>query len=267
MTATTRRRDTVQEFRFLGVRVSAMTVSDWLGAVEDAIETRRQLVMVGQNLHSVYLAARDERLRELQERADHIRVDGIPLILIGRLLGYPLKLIHRSGFMDLYKPLMLRAREMDWKIYYLGARPEVLERGLATIRASFPGIAIRGSSGYFDPSDPNQSVRIIEDINRNRTDLLIVGMGMPRQEHWILENLCRIDASAIVASGAAMDYIAGAVPMAPRWLSSLGLEWIYRLLQEPRRLWHRYLIEPLYVIRLVGPELIQRLAIARRGRQ
>jgi N-acetylglucosaminyldiphosphoundecaprenol N-acetyl-beta-D-mannosaminyltransferase len=85
---------------------------------------------------------------------------------------------------------------------------------------------------------------VLEEINRIRPQLLLIGMGMPRQEHWVYDNLEHLAANAIVLSGACFDYIAGAIPTPPRWMGQIGLEWLYRLATEPRRLWRRYLLEP-----------------------
>jgi N-acetylglucosaminyldiphosphoundecaprenol N-acetyl-beta-D-mannosaminyltransferase len=91
----------------------------------------------------------------------------------------------------------------------------------------------------------------LAEIERFRPDILMVGMGMPRQEHWIVENLEHIHAHAILTSGACMDYLAGVVPIAPRWMGRFGVEWMFRLWSEPSRLWQRYLLEPWFLLMLL----------------
>lgn len=250
----------ITEYRFLGARMHAMTVTDWLEAVRTAVETRSRVMMVGQNVHSVYLLHRDPEFRELQERADYVRVDGLPLIVMGRILGLKLQREHRSGFMDLAWPLFDMAEAGGWKVFYLGTTERSLAAGLERIRASYPRLLIDGADGHFDAARGSAENRErLERIREFAPDLLILGMGMPRQERWLLANSGDLNVPAIVASGAAMDYISGATAAAPRWLSGLGLEWVFRLASEPRRLWHRYLLEPWFVLWLFLGELAKRL--------
>lgn len=241
----------IPELRFLGVRMHAMTVEAWLDAVDVAVRTRNNCMMVGQNLHSVYLCHHDETLSRAQEEAQYVRIDGLPLIWMGRILGLPLSRRHRSGFMDLAWRLFERAETEGWKVYYLGAEPGVAERGAAVIRARYPKLELAFDHGHFDASDGSrENFERIAAIRAWAPDLLIVGMGMPRQERWMAGHRDALDVPAMVASGAAMDFIAGKAKAAPRWLSALGLEWLFRLLAEPTRLWRRYLVEPWFVFGL-----------------
>jgi len=254
----------IPEYRFLGVRMHAMTVEAWLDAVAAAVRTRSRCMMVGQNLHSVYLCHHDATLARAQEEAQYVRIDGLPLIWMGRLLGLPLSRRHRSGFMDLAWPLFERAEAEGWKVYYLGAEPGVAERGAAVIRARFPQLALAFDHGHFDATDGSpENQRRLAAIRAFAPDLLIVGMGMPRQERWMARYRDALDVPAMVASGAAMDFIAGKAKAAPRWLSALGLEWAFRLLAEPTRLWRRYLVEPWFVVGLFVRDL--RARRSRRG--
>jgi len=245
----------IPEYRLLGTRMHSMTIEDWLGVVQQAASTGRRRIMVGQNLHSVYLVHHDSDLAAAQRLVDYVRIDGLPLVLFGRALGHPVTTRHRSGFMDLLDPLMARAATNGWRIYYLGSKPGVAARGADLLRARHPGLVIESDHGYFDPDDAAENGAVIDRVNAFRPDVLIVGMGMPRQERWILRNHQRLSASAIVASGAAIDYVAGEIRTAPRWLSAVGLEWLFRLLAEPKRLWRRYLVEPWFVLALFAKDL------------
>jgi N-acetylglucosaminyldiphosphoundecaprenol N-acetyl-beta-D-mannosaminyltransferase len=236
----------------------AMTIEDWVEVVQEAASTSRRRIMVGQNLHSVYLVHRDPDLAAAQRLADFVRIDGLPLVAFARMLGHAVTTRHRSGFMDLLDPLLARLDANGWTVYYLGSKPGVVERGLEVLRGRYPNARLEGAHGYFDPDDPAQNDTVIDRINAVRPHVLVVGMGMPRQERWILRNHDRLHAPAIVASGAAIDYVAGVVPTAPRWLSAVGLEWAFRLLAEPKRLWRRYLVEPWFVLALFVRDLSAR---------
>lgn len=258
---------TIPEYRLLGTRVHALTVQDWLDVVDEAASTGIRRIMVGQNLHSVYLCEREPDLAEVQEMVDYVRIDGLPLVAFCRLLGMPVTIRHRSGFMDLLDPLMRRATDRGWRVFYLGSKPGVAARGADLLRERFPGLRIDTAHGYFDPTDAAANEAVVETINHFRPHVLVVGMGMPRQERWIRTNHERLDAPAIVASGAAMDYVAGEVATAPRWLSALGLEWLFRLAAEPGRLWRRYLVEPWTILGLFARDLRTRYGSGRVRRE
>lgn len=147
-----------------------------------------------------------------------------------------------------YEPLMEEAANKSWRIFYLGSKPGVAEQGAVILRRKFPGLKIACSHGYFDTSEESEeNLTVIKAINDYKPHVLMVGMGMPRQEHWISQNLERIQPNAILTSGACLDYVAGAIPTPPRWMGRMGLEWLYRLLTEPTRLWRRYLLEPWFL--------------------
>jgi len=144
------------------------------------------------------------------------------------------------------------AARKAWRVFYLGSAREVSIKAADILRARFPGLYFRTHHGYFNAqfdSEPNKQVLAI--IRDYRPHILFVGMGMPRQEQWIQENRSEIEANVILTSGATLDYIAGAKRMAPRWMGAIGLEWAFRLATEPRRLAHRYLVEPWGLVRAV----------------
>jgi N-acetylglucosaminyldiphosphoundecaprenol N-acetyl-beta-D-mannosaminyltransferase len=129
------------------------------------------------------------------------------------------------------------------------------------LESRFPELRMETRHGHFDP-DPKgaQSRQVVETINRYRPGILMVGMGMPLQEHWIIDHLEQLDADVILNVGAYIDYIAGVIPTPPRWMGRVGLEWLYRLASEPRRLWRRYLLEPWFLSGIIAREALQRAA-------
>ena len=251
-------------YSLLGVEVHALTIDHLNKVIAEVIQTGCRLVIANHNLHSVYLYRRDPKMRTFFEQAGVIHIDGMPLVWIGRLLGYPLGRQHRVTYVDWIGPLMEEAARHDWGIFYLGSKPGVAQRGAEVLRQRFPGLRIETHHGYFNrrpESDENRA--ILERIAAFAPQILMVGMGMPRQEYWILDDLPQISANVILPSGAAIDYVAGAIPTPPRWMAKLGLEWFYRLMSESRRLWRRYLVEPWF---LLGP-LVLDLWVQRVSRQ
>jgi N-acetylglucosaminyldiphosphoundecaprenol N-acetyl-beta-D-mannosaminyltransferase len=229
----------------MGLEVNPISDAGVVSLVSDAIRNRYHIVVANHNLHSVYLWHREERMRLFYANADYTQIDGMALILLARFLGMPLKRADRAAVLDFFPLLASMAVEQGWRIFYVGSRLGVAALGATLARQEYPGLNIRTHHGYLD-ADENK--KVIAEINAYQPQILMVGMGMPKQEYWILENRDRIEANVIFPVGAFMDYRAGKIPTAPRWLASLYLEWAYRLLSEPRRLRRRYLVEPWYVV-------------------
>jgi N-acetylglucosaminyldiphosphoundecaprenol N-acetyl-beta-D-mannosaminyltransferase len=235
-------------FDLLGIRLNRMTAHDLVDVVEQAVDNKRRCVIGNHNLHSLYLWIHEPKMRGLFSIADYINIDGMSLVLLGRLFGCPFKPQHRTNYIDLLPLLTEEATRRGWKFFYLGSRPGVAEKAAERLRRRYPGLQIATRSGYFEAGRftiENQSV--LAEIRRYAPDVLLVGMGMPRQEIWISENLEDITAHTIFCCGGLMDLVAGEIPTAPRWLGPLGLEWLYRLCSEPTRLWKRYLLEPWFI--------------------
>jgi N-acetylglucosaminyldiphosphoundecaprenol N-acetyl-beta-D-mannosaminyltransferase len=238
---------------FLGLTLQPKSMLEMNDLVEQGIRGRHKWIIANHNLHSVYLFHKHARLREFYARAHWTYLDGMPLVALGRLYGYPLQREHRVTNADWTYPLMKLAAGRGWRVFNLGSPRHVAEKGAAELRKLYPTLQIEVSDGYFDARrDSAENEALVERINAYRPDLLMVGMGMPRQEFWTQENFARLDAHVILSSnGAALDYVAGAVPTPPRWAGRIGLEWIFRLANEPRRLFTRYLIEPWYILLLL----------------
>jgi len=233
-------------FVVCGTYVHALNVDELTDVVAHTVQQSAKRVFGNHNLHSLYLYFTDGRMKEFYRFvADYVHVDGMSLVVLGRLCGVPIRREHRVTYVDWIDLLMRRAHRDGWRVFYVGSKPGVAERGAAILRCRFPGLAIETMHGYFEPKAGTADTgEVLTRIRRYRPNLLLVGMGMPRQEHWVLDNLDQIDANAILMSGAAMDYIAGAVRTPPRWAGRCGLEWFFRLCHEPKRLWRRYLLEP-----------------------
>jgi N-acetylglucosaminyldiphosphoundecaprenol N-acetyl-beta-D-mannosaminyltransferase len=256
----------VRSAELCGVRVDALSIVDIERLIAQAVADARQIAIGHHNLHSVRLVANDARMRAFYEQADWVHVDGMGIVAMARLLGLPLRPADRVTYVDLVTPLLQAAQRHRWRVAFLGWRPEVVERARVVLRGRYPTLEQFYHHGYFDPSpDSAEDARVVEAVNAFAPDLLLVGMGMPRQEHWILEHRPLLRASAILPAGACLDYVAGAVPTPPRVLGRTGLEWLYRLVCEPRRLWRRYLVEPWFVARLLARELADQATEVRRG--
>lgn len=254
-------------YRLLGVWANAFTLDSLLETVADSVadtvadtaarpDPPPQAIIGSHNLHSIYLYHHDPKTRRFFDQAAHyIFIDGMPFIWWGRALGYPLRREHRLTCVDWVPPFMARAAAEGWRVFCLGNRPGVAETGAQKFRAWNPGLVIETRHGYFKTEGEIQAA--LDLINAWSPDVLLVGMGMPRQEHWILDYHARLNVRCIITVGAAMDYFAGAIPTPPRWMGRIGLEWLARLWAEPRRLARRYLVEPWFLLPGMAADLRQ----------
>jgi N-acetylglucosaminyldiphosphoundecaprenol N-acetyl-beta-D-mannosaminyltransferase len=249
----------IRRYHFLETCVDVMTLEDILEAVASGISAPGKSIIGHQNLHSVYLIRTCRSMRHFYQFATRIHIDGMALVWIARILGHPVDRRHRVTWVDLIHPLMEEAERSGWRVFFLGSSPGVGTRAVEVLRSEYPNLEIAALHGYFDAhSSSRENHAVLTQINEYKPDVLLVGMGMPRQEGWVVSELQRIDARVIMTCGAVMDYIAGTVPTPPRWMGSIGLEWLYRLVGEPRRLFRRYLIEPWFVLPLFLKELRSR---------
>jgi N-acetylglucosaminyldiphosphoundecaprenol N-acetyl-beta-D-mannosaminyltransferase len=183
-------------------------------------------------------------------------VDGMGVILLGRLLGLPLQRDQRITAVDWLRPVLRMCRAREWRVFFLGARPGVAARAAEVLNGEIPGLQLEVAHGYFDVTPGSaENEAILNRIATYRPEVLIVGMGMPRQEHWIADHLDRIAAGAILNQGGFLDYVAGITVTPPRWTGRTGFEWLARLLADPPRLWRRYLVEPWELAPLVLRDL------------
>ncbi len=234
-------------YKLLGVEVNSFNLEGLLQIIGTFVYNKKRAIISSQNIHSIYIFHRNTFLQQLQ-RISIKRIDGMPIVYCGRLLGYPLKKDNRITWVDLIRPLMQRAADNKWKVFYLGADEATISKGVSILRRDHKGLIIDYANGFFnEKKGSQQNDEIIQKINTFLPDVLVVGMGMPRQEKWILDNIDAINATVIMTSGAAIEYVAGKVSTPPRWMGRTGLEWLYRFVENPKRFWFRYMIEPWFV--------------------
>jgi N-acetylglucosaminyldiphosphoundecaprenol N-acetyl-beta-D-mannosaminyltransferase len=173
------------------------------------------------------------------------------MVVLGRVAGIDIERSVRVTYIDWLPMIMERATARKWRVFYLGSRPGVAQRGVAILREKNVGLEMVSRHGFFDPNGAGND-QVLSEIRAFSPDILLVGMGMPRQEHWILDNLDRLGPMAVLPCGASIDYVAGEIPTPPRWTGRIGVEWLYRLVVEPSRLWKRYLLEPWSIVFLMG---------------
>ena len=229
------------------VRVGKLPIDvvDFEGAL-DAID---ELVRAGNggtvftpNVDHIVMAEHDERFRQAYEGASLSLVDGTPVLWASRLLRTPLPM--KVSGSDLVMPLMERAAERGYRVYFLGGAPGVAEMAREKLVSALPSIQIVGmDAARIDVSGDMSAIDdVVERIRNARPDLVLVALGAPKQEIWSQARLALLKPAVLIGVGASLDFVAGIQKRAPRWMSSMGVEWLYRLAQEPRRLAGRYLL-------------------------
>jgi len=211
-------------------------------------------IIANHNLHSLYLSRRKTAVRDFFKAADLVEVDSTPLILWARLIGRSSRRFHRCTYLDWRDVFWAGARDEGWRVFFVGGAPGVAETARDKILTDWPGVELSVHHGYFDASPgSSENAAVVEAINAFKPQILLVGMGMPRQEVWVLENHAAVAGPcAHFTVGGAFDYEAGVQKAAPRWMGQMGVEWLFRLVADPRRLFTRYCVEPWS---LVGPAL------------
>lgn len=236
-----------QNVEFAGIRIHLQTAESLLAVVAAAIRDSKRILIGHHNLHGLSTYAKVENIhyRRFFEIADLALADGMSMVMLGRLLRKRISRKNRIAFNDWLPTFLEHAADRQWRVFYLGSAPKVMSRGIQVLSLRYPGLQIAGHHGHFNASDSSKENRnVLDEINNYQPDVLFVGMGMPRQEKWLFENHRNLSAPVILTSGATLDYIAGEKRMAPRWMGAIGLEWAFRLVTEPTRLAHRYLVEP-----------------------
>jgi N-acetylglucosaminyldiphosphoundecaprenol N-acetyl-beta-D-mannosaminyltransferase len=236
-------------YSLLGVRVDPRTVQELNQHISASIEAREKCVIGCHNLHSIYLFHREPKMQNFYRRANVVHIDGMAVVGFANLLGYKLDRKYRVTWLDWIGPLMKQAVANGWRVFCLGSAPGVAEKGAQVLRNRYPGLQMATWHGDFNTqlgSADNEEV--IKSINDYQPHIVMAGLGQPRQEKWIMDHLHTVHAHVFLTPGACIEYVAGVLPSPPRILGQLGMEWLFRLLSRPRRLWRRYLLEPWFLL-------------------
>ena len=221
-----------------GIRLLNLSMDNLLDAIVSALDNRARTRIAFVNPDCVNIAARDAGYRRTLDRFDWVCADGIGMKIAGSLLGRPVR--QNLNGTDLFPRLCAALSASGHSLYLLGASPGVAEAAAQWARARHPGLKIAGTrSGYFSSTE---EPAVLETIRASGAGVLLVALGAPRQELWLARNLEESGAIVGMGVGGLFDFYSGRIPRAPLWLREIGGEWIYRLIQEPGRMWRRYLV-------------------------
>ena len=226
----------------LGVSVDVVQIPEVIAQMQEWIGARERCRYVSvTGMHGVMEAQHDPAFKQVLNAADLVVPDGMPLVWVARLRGHRLK--RRVYGPELMLQFCEEAASKGYRHYFYGGAPGVAEKLASVLQTRFPGLRVAGvCSPPFRPLTQEEDDGIVAAINRAAPDIVWVGLSTPKQERWMFEHRDRLRVPVLVGVGAAFDINANIKKQAPAWMREHGLEWLFRLLQEPRRLWKRYLI-------------------------
>jgi len=240
----------IDKVNVLGVGISVLDQTLAREFLFDAVRAGKRGYVTITNVHSVSEAQHDVELRRILNNALLATPDGMPLVWMGRLQGH--RSIRRVYGPDLVLNLCEHSRSSGFTHFFFGGKPGVANELARVLQTRFPGLRIAGTfSPPFGPLNKEERDAVAKEVSETRPDFFWVGIGMPKQEKFMAEYISILpEAKIFIGVGAAFDFFTGRVRQAPRWMMRLGLEWLFRLFQEPRRLWRRYLVyNPLFIVR------------------
>lgn len=240
-------RASADRVTLFGVPVDNLTLAETVDRIEEMIRRGPTHQHVVVNVDKIVKLQRDPSLREAILGCDLINADGQPVVWASRLLGKPLK--ERVTGIDLFDALIDRCAARGFRPYLLGARPEVVDRVAGLLRSRVQVAGWR--NGYWSESE---EAAVVAEVRRTRPDILFVAMSSPKKEFFLKRWKDELQVPFVMGVGGTFDVVAGMVKRAPIWMQRCGLEWLYRLGQEPRRMWRRYLVEDMAFFRLLARE-------------
>ena len=234
----------------LNTYVSNVTMDETVAQIETLLIQKEKSYVVAINVDVVIKIEEDPYLKEITDNANMVLVDGTPLVWIAKAHKHPVK--EKVSGSDLVTQLCKTAAEKGYTIFILGGKDGVAEQAKQKLEDTYPDIRIVGT--YAPPLGFEKDSTLLAETNAlisdAKPDLLIVCLGCPKQEKFIYENIQKYDAKVSVCAGATVDFLAGNVRRAPKWMSDHGLEWFYRFTQEPKRLFKRYFVDDVKILRL-----------------
>lgn len=240
-----------KSFQFLNIKIDNLTEDELLCAAKKRIEVGQKSMIAFANVDVIVRAEKDSLLRNILLNSDFTLADGKPLLWISNLYKKPI--CQKVSGSDFVPRLCEMAEREQYSIYLLGGAPGTPERAAANLQQKHPGLKIAGlfSPEYGFEKNEAQVESVRQMISAAAPDILIVCLGCPKQEKFIYENMEKYQAVLSVCAGATIDFLAGNTRRCPKWMSNAGLEWFYRVLMEPRRLFKRYFIDDTKIIGLV----------------
>ena len=247
----------ISSIRILGARIHIIRVVDVVKAMEHWIQNEPDQLhhVINTGMHGIMEAHRSPQIMSILNSADLVAPDGILTILVARFYGHRLR--KKDTGPELLSKFSETAQVRNYRFYFYGDTEETLEQLTLNLASEYPGIEVVGKHAPpFRALTPEEDEAIVAEINQARPDVLWVGLGMPKQELWIHEHRESLRVTVAVGAGAALKFMSGHVDRAPVRVQNLGFEWLWRLWQEPKRVWRRVFVDAPQFIVLTSLELL-----------
>ena len=225
-------------YKIMNTYVNVVSMEETIQRVEKIIKMRKPTQHVVINASKVNLMEKDPELRRIVNACPLINADGASIVWAAKRLGVPLK--ERVTGCDLFQRLVAVAAEKGYRVYLFGAKEEVVVKVKQIFEKQYPGIQIVGyRNGYFTEADEPE---IVKNMAESGADMMFVAFSSPKKEYWVNKYINQLNIPFVMGVGGSFDIVAGVTERAPIWWQEHGLEWLYRFIQEPRRMWKRYII-------------------------
>ncbi len=224
--------------QFFGAFIDPLTMQETLSRVEQIILTRKPTQHVVINVAKLVMMQKDQKLREIVNSCELINADGQGVVWGANLLGH--RIPERVAGVDLFIQIVKRAAQKGYRLYFLGAKQEIVNKVVQTFKTQYPSLKVAGwRDGYFLTQD---ETNVASTIAESKADILFVAMSSPQKEYFLNKYASVMNVPFIMGVGGSFDVVAGLTKRAPAWMQRFGLEWFYRFLCEPRRMWKRYFV-------------------------
>lgn len=232
------------EIKISNIRSKALNIKSLVSTIDLSTNSQNDspLLIGSINIHALHIYRKNPFFQEFYDNILFCYIDGMPIIWMLKALGHNISSNYRITVLDWHKKVLKLAHQKKLTVALLGGSEGIAELASKRLTKQFPNISFITHHGYIN------TVEIPQVIKNNEIDILLVGMGMPREEIWILNNQDKLNSKVIIPVGGYFDYMAGKTYTPPRWTGRVGLEWFFRLISSPRRLAYRYLVEPWPVI-------------------
>lgn len=240
----------MSRIQFMNIEMDNLTMEEALNKIENLIQQKKTSYVVTPNVDHIVQLERDGELRAVYQNADLVLADGKPLIWISKWYGTPIK--EKVSGSDLFPKLCEMAARKKYKVFFLGAAEGVAEKAAHNLMSRYEGLQVVGtySPPYGFEKNRMEMSKIETLIKNAEPHILIVGLGCPKQEKFIYHNQKRLGVPVSLGLGASLDFEAGNIRRAPKWMANHGFEWLFRILQEPRRMVKRYLVDDIKIFSL-----------------
>lgn len=236
--------------KFLNIEIDNLSMEESVEHIDKLIQRKKNSYVVTPNVDHIVKLENDTKFSEVYSNADLILADGMPLIWISKLLKTPIK--EKVSGSDLFPKVCELACKKDYSVFLLGAAEGVALKAAENLKNKYKNLEVVGtiSPSYGFEKNKDEIEKIIKAVNKAKPDILAVGLGAPKQEKFIYKYKDKLNVPVSLAIGASIDFEAGNIKRAPLWMQKCGLEWFYRFIKEPKRMFRRYFIDDLKILKI-----------------